>query len=155
MSAHQYYLFDVLFMRVVFNRAANRIKLGDFSLVAARVKTTGQTSFAVQRTKSKCKKTPTKIRCQATCRSKKFATEWARIDWVPGMWQGKNCMERRWAYCGTFHMFDRSIVFACGQISFSLTTRKEGTYTNVFLDDLPVPKIFEEVPGQHSWNHEA
>lgn len=55
MSAHQYYLFDVLFMRVVFNRAANRIKLGDFWLVAARVKTTGQTSFAAQWTKSKCK----------------------------------------------------------------------------------------------------
>lgn len=79
MSAHQCYFFDVLFMRVVLNRAANRIKLGDFSLVAARVKSTGQTSFAAQWTKSKCKK---KIRCQATCRSKKFATEWARIDWV-------------------------------------------------------------------------
>lgn len=47
-------------------------------------------------------------------------------------------------------MFDRSIVFECGQIFYGSTTWKEGTYTNVFLDDLPVPKIFEEVPGQHS-----
>lgn len=47
-------------------------------------------------------------------------------------------------------MFDTSIVFECGQIFYSLTNWKEGTYTNVFLDDVPVSKIFKEVPEQHS-----